>query len=165
MRGGAFLNGKEGRVGFRPLLLRYVPKEQGITDDISSPHTLWLLHQSIEPFQTVFLPPDRGTLHGTGEEVEDSTDGTYVTMDVQLIPMRVRPLLLLWRRHTNPEQIRVGSIDGINDSLVVLIAILISHNQGPKAAQVHPAFLNPHLPQAVPARINLAQGFDAPPTL
>ena len=148
-----------------PLLFHHVPKEQGITDDISAPHTLWLLHQSIEPFQTVLLPPDRGTLHGTSKEVEDSTDGTYVTMDVQLIPMRVRPLLLLWRRHANPEQIRVGSIDGINDCLVVLIAILISHNQGTKAAQVHPAFLNPHLLQAVPARINLAQGFDAPPTL
>ena len=69
----------------------------------------------------MLLPPDRCTLHGTGEEVEDSTDGTYVTMDVQLIPMRVRPLLLLRSRHANPEQIRVGSIDGINDSLVVLI--------------------------------------------
>ena len=123
---------------FEPLrLFHHVPKEQAITDDISSPH----------------------------EKVKDSTDGTYMTMDVQLIPMRVRPLLLLWRRHANPEQIRVGSIDGINDSLVVLIAILISHNQGTKAAQVHPAFQNPHLLQAVPARINLAQGFDAPPTL
>ena len=78
-----------------PLLFHHIPEEQAITDDISPPHTLWLLHQSIEPFQTVLLPPDRGTLHGTGEEVEDSTDGTYVTMDVQLIPMRVRPLLLL----------------------------------------------------------------------
>ena len=105
----------------------------------------------------MLLPPDRCTLYGTGEEVEDGTDGTYVTMDVQLIPMRVRPLLLLWRRHANPEQIRVGSIDGINDSLVVLITILILHNQGTKAAQVHPTFLNPHLPQAVPARTNLAQ--------
>ena len=100
----------------------------------------------------MLLPPDRCTLHGTSKEVEDSTDGTYVTMDVQLIPMRVRPLLLLRSRHANPKQIRVDSIDGINDSLVVLIAILISHNQGTKAAQVHPAFLNPHLPQAVPAR-------------
>ena len=118
-------------------LFHHVPKEQAITDDISSPH----------------------------EKVKDSTDGTYMTMDVQLIPMRVRPLFLLRRRHANPEQIRVGSIDGINDSLVVLIAILISHNQGTKAAQVHPAFQNPHLLQAVPARINLAQGFDAPPTL
>ena len=104
-----------------PLLFHHIPKEQAITDDISSPHTLRLLHQSIEPFQTVLLPPDNGTLHGTGEEIEDGTDGTYVTMDVQLIPMRVRPLLLLRRRHTNPEQIRVGSVDGINDSLVVLI--------------------------------------------
>ena len=124
MRGGAFFNGKEGRDDFRPLLLHHVPKEQAITDDISSPH----------------------------EEVKDSNDGTCVTMGVQLIPKRVRPLLLLRRRHNNPEQIRVGSIDGINDSLVVLIAILISHNQGTKAAQVHPAFLNPHLPQAVQAR-------------
>ena len=48
-------------------LFHHVPKEQAITDDISSPH----------------------------EEVEDGTDGTNVTMDVQLIPMRVRPLLLL----------------------------------------------------------------------
>ena len=112
---------KDGMI-LEPLrLLHHIPKEQAITDDISSPHTLRLLHQAIEPFQTVLLPPDRGTLHGTSEEVEDSTDGTHMTMDVQLIPMRVRPLLLLRRRHANPEQIRVGSIDGINDSLVVLI--------------------------------------------
>jgi len=53
---------------FRTLrLFHHIPKEQAITDDISSPH----------------------------EEVEDGTDGTYMTMDVQLIPMRVRPLLLL----------------------------------------------------------------------
>ena len=135
----------------------------------------------------MLLPPDRCTLHGTSKEVEDGTDGTNMTMDVQLIPMRVGPLFLLRSRHANPEQIRVGSIDGINDCLVVLIrelrlirrrishhlqvriihgsalhnqdalaylgiAILISHNQGTKAAQIHPAFLNPHLPQAVPAR-------------
>ena len=36
----------------------------------------------------MLLPPDRGTLHGTSEEVEDGTDGTYMTMDVQLIPMK-----------------------------------------------------------------------------
>ena len=102
-------------------LFHHVPKEQAITDDVSSPHTLRFLDQAIEPFQTMLLPPDRGTLHGTSEEVEDGTDGTHMTMDVQLIPMRAGPLLLLWRRHANPEQIRIGSIDGINDSLVVLI--------------------------------------------
>ena len=62
-------------------LFHHVPKEQAITDDISSPHTLRLLHQSIEPFQAMVLPPDRGTLHGTSEEIEDSTDGTYMTME------------------------------------------------------------------------------------
>ena len=35
----------------------------------------------------MLLPPDRGTLYGTGEEVKDCTDGTYMTMDVQLIPI------------------------------------------------------------------------------
>ena len=104
-----------------PLFFHHIPEEQSITDDISSPHTLRLFNQAIEPFQPMVLPPDRGTLHGTSEEVKDSTDGTYMTMNVHLIPMRVRPLLLLRRRHANPEQIRVGSIDGINDSLVVLI--------------------------------------------
>ena len=83
-------------------LFHHIPKEQAITDDVSSPHTLRLFDQAIEPFQAMVLPPDRGTLHGTSEEVEDGTDGTYVTMDVQLIPMRVRPLLLLRRRHANP---------------------------------------------------------------
>ena len=44
MRGGAFFNGKEGRDDFRTLrLFHHVPKEQSITDDISSPHTLRLL--------------------------------------------------------------------------------------------------------------------------
>ena len=65
---------KDGMI-LAPLLFHHIPKEQAITDDISSPHTLRLLHQSIEPFQTVLLPPDRGTLHGTSEEVKDSTDG------------------------------------------------------------------------------------------
>lgn len=69
----------------------------------------------------MLLPPDRCTLHGTSEEVEDGTDGTHMTMNVQLIPMRVRPFLLLRSRHTDPKQIRIGSINGINDSLVVLI--------------------------------------------
>ena len=42
--GGAFLKGKEGRVGFRTLLLfHHVPEEQHIPNNISSPHTLWLL--------------------------------------------------------------------------------------------------------------------------
>ena len=106
-RKNSFFNGKEGfyplegepkgskrllKVVFRTLrLFHHVPKEQAITDDISSPH----------------------------DEVEDGSDVTYVTMDVQLIPKRVRPLLLLRRRHANPEQIRVDSIDGINDCLVV----------------------------------------------
>ena len=104
-----------------PLFFHHIPEEQSITDDISSPHTLRLFDQAIEPFQAMLLPPDRCTLHGTSEEVEDGTDGTYVTMDVQLIPMRISPLLLLRSRHTDPKQVRVGSIDGINDSLVVLI--------------------------------------------
>ena len=69
----------------------------------------------------MLLPPDRCTLHGTSEEVKDGTDGTYVTMDVLLIPMRISPLLLLRSRHTDPKQIWVGSIDSINDSPVVLI--------------------------------------------
>ena len=102
-------------------LFHHVPEEQSITYDISSPHTLRLLDQAIEPFQAMLLPPDRCTLHGTSKEVEDGTDGTHITMNVQLIPMRVRPLLLLRSRHANPEQIWVGSINGINDSLVVLI--------------------------------------------
>ena len=84
----------------------------------------------------MFLPPDRGTLHGTSEEVEDGTDGTYVTMDVQLIPMRVRPLLQLWHHHANPEQIRVGSIDSINptytsskSTINKFVVVLISLNE------------------------------------
>ena len=111
------------------------------------------------------LPPDRGTLHGTGEEVEDSTDGTYVTMDIQLIPMRERPLLLLRSRHTNPKQIRGGSIEGINDSLVVLIAILILRKQGTNTSPT--TFCPSESPPTPggPSPQNLAQGFDAPPTL
>ena len=43
-KGGTFLKGKEGRVGFRTqLLFHHIPEEQGITDDISAPHTLRLL--------------------------------------------------------------------------------------------------------------------------
>ena len=45
------------------------------------------------------------------------------------------------------------------------IAIFILRKQGTKVPQVHPALLNPHLPQAVPARIIMAQTFDGPPTI
>ena len=44
-----------------------------------------------------------------------------MTVDIEFVPMRVGPFLLLRRRHANPKQIWVGSIDGINDSLVVLL--------------------------------------------
>jgi hypothetical protein len=58
---------------------------------------------------------------------------THMTMNVQLIPMRVRPLLLLRSRHTDPKQIWVGSINGINDSLVVLIRELRAYKEANKS--------------------------------
>ena len=82
---------------------------------------LRLLNQAIEPFQTMLLPPHWRTLHSTSEEVKHSPYSPHMTMNAQLIPMRVRPLLLLRSRHTDPKQIWVGCINGINDSLVVLI--------------------------------------------
>lgn len=67
------------------------------------------------------LPPYRRTLHGAGEEVEDSTDGAHMAVNIEFVPMRVGPLLLLRRRHTYPQQVGVNRIYRLNDSLVVLL--------------------------------------------
>lgn len=67
------------------------------------------------------LPPHRSTFHSTGEEVEYSPDCSNVAVNIQLFPMRISPLLLLRCSHTNPEQVRISSIDSLNDSLIVLI--------------------------------------------
>ena len=68
------LSKKEGRDDFRTLrLFRHVPKEQRIANNIPPPHSLWLFNQSIEPFQTMLLPPHWCTLHGTSKEVKHST--------------------------------------------------------------------------------------------
>lgn len=76
--------------GDATLFLHHVPEEQGIADDISTPHALRLLDEKIEPLQDMALPPDRSTLHSSGEEVEDGTDGASMTMDIQLVPMTIR---------------------------------------------------------------------------
>lgn len=67
------LSKKEGRDDFRTLrLFRHIPKEQCIANNIPPPHSLRLLNQAIEPFQTMLLPPHWCTLHGTSKEVKHS---------------------------------------------------------------------------------------------
>ena len=66
------------------LLLQHIPKEQRVADDVSAPHALRLLQQSVEPFQSMTLPPHRRTLHGAGEEVEHRTDGAHMAVDIKL---------------------------------------------------------------------------------
>lgn len=67
------------------------------------------------------LPPYRRTLHGAGEEVEHRTDGAHMAVDIEFVPMRVSPLLLLRRRHAYPQQVGVSRIYRLHNRLVVLI--------------------------------------------
>ena len=67
------------------------------------------------------LPPHRSTFHSTSEEVEYGSDCSNMAVNIQLFPMRISPFFLFRCGHTNPKQIRVSSIDGINNRLIVLI--------------------------------------------
>ena len=51
----------------------------------------------------MFLPPERSALGSSSEEIKYCTDSTYMTMDVELVPMLVSPFLLLGGGHANPE--------------------------------------------------------------
>ena len=42
---------------FRNLFFDDSDDEERITNDIPAPHPLWLLDESVEPFQGVLLPP------------------------------------------------------------------------------------------------------------
>ena len=69
--------------GLRSLPEKDIPEKQGIADDIAAPHALRFFEQTVEPFQSVTLPPHRCTLHGAGEEVEHGSDSAHMTMDIE----------------------------------------------------------------------------------
>lgn len=98
-----------------PFLLRYVPKEQRVPDDIASPHAARLFQEPVKPLQRMALPPKRGATDGAGKEVEHRAHRAAMATDVQLVPMRVGPLLLLRGRHAHPEQVGVGPVDGVDE--------------------------------------------------
>lgn len=81
------------------LLLHHIPQEQGVAADIPSHIPLWFFYQAIKPLQSMFLPPNRGTLHSTGKEIEDGTDGTYMAVEVLLIPMKTRLFRIVKKQH------------------------------------------------------------------
>ena len=91
-----------------------VPKKQRIADNVPTPHALRLLQQSVQPFQSMPLPPHGRTLHRTGEEVKHSTDSANMAVYIKFVPMGISPLLLLWCSHAYPQQIGISRIDGIN---------------------------------------------------
>ena len=72
----------------------------------------------------MLLPPFGGTLVSTGKEVEYGTDSSHMAMNVQFMPMRISPFFLLRSRHPYPKQIRVRTVDDLNDSAVILLAEL-----------------------------------------
>ena len=103
-------------------LRRHIPQEQHVPDDVPPPHPPWLLYQPVQPFQAMLLPPQRRPLHRSGKEVEHRPDRSAVAADVQLLPVAVRPFLLLRCRHPYPQQVRLGLVDGVHDVPVLLLA-------------------------------------------
>ena len=47
-----------------------------------------------------------------------------MAVDVELLPVLVSPLLLLWCRHTNPEKVWISLVDGVDDGCVVIVGEL-----------------------------------------
>ena len=66
------------------------------------------------------LPPLGCSFGSACEEIEDSADGTHMTMDIEFVPMTISPFFLFGCRHSNPQQIRISIVDSFYDSFVVL---------------------------------------------
>ena len=98
-----------------------IPQKQRVTNNIAAPHSFRFFQEPVEPFLRVLLPPLRCSFGGASIEVEHSTDGTAVAVDVKLIPMLVGPFLLFWSRHADPQQIGVCIVDGLYHRLIILI--------------------------------------------
>lgn len=92
--------------------------------NISSPHPFRFLQQLVSSFQTMFLPPHRGTRHRTRKEVEHGLNRSNVAVYVQFVPVRVGLLYLFRCRHTYPMQIWIRLVDCSYDSAIVLFAEL-----------------------------------------
>ena len=69
----------------------------------------------------MLLPPQRRPFHSAGIEVEHCSDSPAMTMDVEFIPVLVSPLFLFWCRHSNPQQVWISGMDGVDDGLVVVL--------------------------------------------
>ena len=68
---------------FGEFLGQHVLEEEGVAEDVTTPHAAGLFQETVEPFETVVLPPSGGTRYGAGKEVEDGSDGAYMTVDVE----------------------------------------------------------------------------------
>ncbi len=101
-----------------------VPNEKGIAQNVASPHAPGVAQEAVEPLQGVALKEERGPLDGSCIEIENGSNGSYVTMNVQLVPVLVSPFLLLGCRHTNPEQVGIGGVDEADHCLTVLVGEL-----------------------------------------
>jgi hypothetical protein len=77
----------EGKIQPLGFFFGNVPKEERVSYYISAPPTLRLNTQSVEPFQRMILPPSRGTMVRSCIEVEHSSDGSHMAMDVQFLPV------------------------------------------------------------------------------
>ena len=42
---------------FGEFLGQHVLEEEGVAEDVTTPHAAWLFQETIEPFETVVLPP------------------------------------------------------------------------------------------------------------
>ena len=71
------------------LMHKDVPKKQRIADNVPTPHAFRLLQQSVQPFQSMPLPPHGRTLHRTGEEVKHRPDSAHMAVYIKFIPMGI----------------------------------------------------------------------------
>ena len=59
-----------------------IVKEEGIAEDVAAPHTTGIGEQAMQPFQRTSLPSLGSPLGRTRIEIEDSTNGPGMTVDV-----------------------------------------------------------------------------------
>ena len=102
------------------LLFNHIPQKQRIPDQIPPPHSFGFFSQSIQPFQRMLLPPYRSALTSACKEIEHRTDSTHMTVNIQFVPVLIRPLLLFRSSHSNPQEVGISFVYCLYYSLIVL---------------------------------------------
>lgn len=105
-------------------LLTEVIEELHVIHEITLEEALWLLHATIQPLHTDFLPNLRRTFQCSSFEVDGSTQGHEYLYSWHLITILHNPLLLLWSTHTNEQHIRTTLVHDANQLLTFILMLL-----------------------------------------